>query len=215
MPDTKQRAKRTAGAEPTRERLLTLAENLFAEKGFAGTSVRELGAALGVANATILYHFRSKRKLYAAVLERIASSVSGVTTGLDEQPGDGVAQIKLLVERFMVWARDNPNHLRVIMRELMENPARIGEIRHWYLADWVKSTRAPLERLKGSKKLGDVDPTMFVLHLIGAVSYFYLALPTIAGITGRKNQKALETQFKQTILQALSSCLAGGQPARR
>jgi AcrR family transcriptional regulator len=54
----------------SRERILDVAERLFAERGFASTSLRALTAAAGVNLAAVHYHFGSKDDLIAAVLER-------------------------------------------------------------------------------------------------------------------------------------------------
>lgn len=56
--------------ESTRDRLLTVAERLFAERGFNGVSVRALTAAAGVNLASVGYHFESKEGLIAAIFER-------------------------------------------------------------------------------------------------------------------------------------------------
>ena len=54
----------------TRDRILDTAEALFAERGFAGTAVRDIAAAVGLTAASLYNHFAGKEALYAAVLER-------------------------------------------------------------------------------------------------------------------------------------------------
>src|SRR5262245_47897749 len=54
----------------TRDRILDTAEALFAGRGFAGTPVRDIAAAVGLTPASLYNHFTSKEALYAAVLER-------------------------------------------------------------------------------------------------------------------------------------------------
>jgi AcrR family transcriptional regulator len=76
---------RRSGAESarTRQRLLDRAERLFARKGYAGVTLRELARAAGVRPFTVQHHFGSKPALYqevlgrwdAAVLERVARAV--------------------------------------------------------------------------------------------------------------------------------------------
>jgi AcrR family transcriptional regulator len=46
-------------ARKTREDILSAALDLFAEQGFAGTSVRQIAQAVGVAESALYYHFRS------------------------------------------------------------------------------------------------------------------------------------------------------------
>lgn len=57
----------------TRERLLDTAERLFAARGFAGTSVREVTDAAGANLGAVNYYFRSKENLYTKVFERRAA----------------------------------------------------------------------------------------------------------------------------------------------
>jgi len=54
----------------TRERILQTAERLFAEHGFAGTSLRLLTRHAGVNLAAVNYHFQSKTRLIEVILER-------------------------------------------------------------------------------------------------------------------------------------------------
>jgi TetR/AcrR family transcriptional regulator, regulator of cefoperazone and chloramphenicol sensitivity len=57
----------------TRERILDTAERLFAARGFAATSVREITDAAGANLGAINYHFRSKENLYVEVFARRAT----------------------------------------------------------------------------------------------------------------------------------------------
>lgn len=60
----------TTAAGPTRERILDVAEALFAERGLAGTSVRDISTHVGVTPASLYNHFSGKQALYEAVLDR-------------------------------------------------------------------------------------------------------------------------------------------------
>ncbi len=54
----------------TKERILDAAERLFADEGFAATSLRQITAEAGVNLAAVNYHFGSKESLLTAVFER-------------------------------------------------------------------------------------------------------------------------------------------------
>jgi TetR/AcrR family transcriptional regulator, regulator of cefoperazone and chloramphenicol sensitivity len=56
----------------TRDRLLAAAERLFAQHGFAGTSVRDITEAAKANLGAVNYYFRSKEDLYAEVFARRA-----------------------------------------------------------------------------------------------------------------------------------------------
>jgi AcrR family transcriptional regulator len=57
-------------AADTKTRILNAAEKLFGEKGFDGTSLRDITAEAQVNLAAVNYHFQSKESLMDAVIER-------------------------------------------------------------------------------------------------------------------------------------------------
>jgi len=71
----------THASKDRREGILTVAERLFAERGYEHVSVRDVAAAAGVTHPLIYYHWGSKRELLAAVLERNQERVRGLVAG--------------------------------------------------------------------------------------------------------------------------------------
>lgn len=71
----------TGASKDRREGILTVAERLFAERGYDHVSVRDVAAAAGVTHPLIYYHWGSKRELLAAVLERNQERVRGLVAG--------------------------------------------------------------------------------------------------------------------------------------
>jgi AcrR family transcriptional regulator len=60
----------------TKDRILDTAERLFADQGFAGTSLRQITADANVNLAAVNYHFKSKEALLAAVIERTLAPIN-------------------------------------------------------------------------------------------------------------------------------------------
>src|SRR5262249_33846507 len=58
-------------ATSTRDRILDVALDLFIEKGFDGTSLREIAERLGVTKAALYYHFASKDDILLALHMRL------------------------------------------------------------------------------------------------------------------------------------------------
>jgi AcrR family transcriptional regulator len=65
-------------SKDVRERLLDAAEGFFAEKGFEGTSVRDLTATAGSNIAAVNYYFGGKEKLYIEVFHRRMVAINNV-----------------------------------------------------------------------------------------------------------------------------------------
>lgn len=60
--------------ESMEERILSCAEQLFLERGFDGTSMSDIAVYAGINRPTLHYYFRTKDKMFRAVLSRIVLS---------------------------------------------------------------------------------------------------------------------------------------------
>jgi AcrR family transcriptional regulator len=63
-------------SERTRAALVAAGRALFAERGYAGVSAEEVGAAAGVTTGAVYHQFRSKRGLFVAVFEAVEEDVT-------------------------------------------------------------------------------------------------------------------------------------------
>ena len=89
---------------PTRELLIETAEQLFAERGIHGVSMREIGLAAGQRNNGVTqYHFGDKAGLVVAIFERRAAEVNARRLELlDEALAEGRDGVRDLVQAFVV-----------------------------------------------------------------------------------------------------------------
>lgn len=62
--------KRRAG-KPTAERILDIAEEVFAARGYAAASLVDISERVGIRAPSLYSHYRSKEALYLAVMERL------------------------------------------------------------------------------------------------------------------------------------------------
>ena len=58
-------------AKDTKERILSAALDMFSQKGYAGTNIRELTASLGLAKSSMYRHFDSKEAIWNALLDEM------------------------------------------------------------------------------------------------------------------------------------------------
>ncbi|MGE7694000.1 TetR/AcrR family transcriptional regulator [Lysinibacillus sp. NPDC094177] len=193
--------------ETTVQRLLSVAEELFSKKGFADTSIREIGEGVGVANSTILYYFSTKEKIYIEVLKRIESSLKSIIIDLSDPKESELNQIMGMLERFIDWSWEFPQYNRIMVREIMENSDRLKNSKDMYLIEFINEAKRPLEILKEKGKIDSIDPMLFLIQTIGAISYMSIALPTVGIITGNLDNNLLMEKNKQTILSTVYETL--------
>lgn len=58
-----------------RDRLLAAAARLFRQRGYAATTVREIGAEVGILSGSLFHHVRSKEEILFAVMERVIAAM--------------------------------------------------------------------------------------------------------------------------------------------
>jgi len=82
-----------------RERLLETATELFAEKGYAGASVREIVEKAGVSKPVLYYYFKSKEGLFYAILEWAADVQQNILNEIFEARGTVLERFIFLYRR--------------------------------------------------------------------------------------------------------------------
>ena len=88
-------------ASDTREQLLAAAERLFAERGFAGVSVRMIAAEAGVNWSLVGYYFRGKDGLLAEVYRRHCVTLNAERSRLLTEARRSGLQLESVVEAFV------------------------------------------------------------------------------------------------------------------
>ena len=97
MVDPYNSTEKADAAKGVQERLLAAAEELFPEKGFDGTSVRELAAAARCNIAAVNYHFGGKENLYLELWRRYLvrmreTRLSAIQRAMERTPSDGALE---------------------------------------------------------------------------------------------------------------------------
>ena len=98
-------------ASDTKERILDVAERLFADRGFPATSLRDITSEAGVNVASVNYHFGCKEALLAAALERRFGPINTM-------------RLELLDELERASAGDRPE-LEAVLRAFLSPPFRM------------------------------------------------------------------------------------------
>lgn len=106
----------------TRNALLRAGRQLFGTRGFAATTVDDLGAAAGVAKGGVYHHFRSKEELFAAVLEAQQAELVGEVVTAAAKGAGAIDALKRGCRAFLL-ACIKPSVRRIV---LIDGPAVIG-----------------------------------------------------------------------------------------
>jgi AcrR family transcriptional regulator len=130
------------GAGPSRrEQLLAVAAQLFAERGFHGVSIADLGAAVGISGPALYRHFPGKEALLTELLVGISRDLLAggrAITAAHRDPQDALAALV----RFQAdFASREPELIVVQDRDLANLPPaerhRVRQLQRTYVEIWV------------------------------------------------------------------------------
>ena len=121
------------------KRILWVAERLFLEKGFSGTSTTEIAKIVGCNQALIHYYFRTKEKLFWDVFApKVEQFVEYLDAPLDESI-DFVERIRNVIDFYFGILELDERLAPFIVNELIMNPGRWNKFRDRYLRNESRS----------------------------------------------------------------------------
>ncbi|MEW6368210.1 MAG: TetR/AcrR family transcriptional regulator [Acidobacteriota bacterium] len=104
----------TALGPGARERLLACALELFARKGYAATTVREIVQAANVAKPVLYYYFRNKEGIYIELMRSAFVKFEAVVDESTQEPAPAGDRILRLCDRVFALFLENVELARVM-----------------------------------------------------------------------------------------------------
>jgi AcrR family transcriptional regulator len=190
-----------------REHILNVAEELFAEKGFDGTSVRDIAQRAGVNLAMISYYFGSKEKLLESLIELRAGYAYGI---LDELNKDTTLSPWDKVDRLVDFYVDRIIHnMRFHMIMWQETSERSEEIKKRTIGIKLRNLEQITKIItdgQQKKLFRQVDIPMTVGTIMGTISY-YTHSKTYSCVTLALNEDINDEQYHERLSARLKAHL--------
>jgi len=164
-----------ADGQRTRQAILDAALALFADKGYFGTSLRDVAGAVGVRESALYNYFPGKEALFEALLEADSALKSEQLSVLFDTPTLDSRQLlerlaEFTLERFM-----QPRQQQ-LFRILMSDGMRLAREGRINLLERMGSSRQELQdlmqRLVDEGFLRDEDPELLVMQFFGPLLFW-------------------------------------------
>jgi AcrR family transcriptional regulator len=113
------------GAAGTRQRIQSVALELFAEQGYDKTSLREIAERLGVTKAALYYHFKSKEDIVTSLVEDYFGQIDELIAWGESLPPSPQSRAQVLTRYFSIVAEGSE-----VFRMLQHNQASVNTLAH-------------------------------------------------------------------------------------
>jgi len=180
----------TADARPrrkgeiTRERILDAAESLFGERGFEGTTLRDVAASVGLRNPSLYNHFDSKESLYAAVLERDIGPVLKLLAAFVEQGSDVTAATEEVIAGVIRVLTERPAVARLVQHETLSGGQRLTPMLREYVAPIFAHANDMAQDRALAAGWDEDDVPLLVLAMYHVVVGFFTMAPLFKDLNG-------------------------------
>ena len=169
----------------TRERILSAAESVFAEKGFDGARIKEIAQRVGVTHAVVHYYYNTKQALYRAVVDRMVTELVELAVGIAPEPLEPIPKLERFFYSFFDFAARHPQFARLANLET-------GRGDQQYFLGLVREHLAPqYERARGFVRVGiqagvfrPVDPDHLLTAIYGMIVSYLSDTPFLMAILG-------------------------------
>jgi AcrR family transcriptional regulator len=193
--------KRVDQGQATREQLVAVATQLFADRGYEGTSIEAVLEGAGVSRGSLYHHFRSKEALFEAVLEAVEVRVGELTRAAVIDVYDVTAALRAGCLAWVRLARD-PVVQRIV---LIDAPAVLGWER-WRAIEERHALGLLKIAMQAAADEGRVPP-----DLVDVFAHTLLAtLNELALLIVRANDPAAAQRRAEAAVDELLTRLLGG-----
>jgi AcrR family transcriptional regulator len=209
--------RRRLDASRTRQDILAVARQEFAEKGLSGARVDAIAARMRTTKRMIYYYFGSKDGLYLAVLEQAYSDIRRVEQELDLDSLAPAEAIRRMIDFTFDYHDANPDFVRLVCIENIhhgEHLARSDALRNITMPV-IDSLDAILRRGRANGEFRAAIDAIDLHMMISAFCFYRVSNRHTFGTLFRRDfaTPALRRSHRQTIGDAILALLRGDMAA--
>ena len=159
------------------DQLLGLAFSTFAERGYEGTTLRDLSKRLGVSHNLLNVRFGRKEDLWVRAVDwRMAQASPFVEAAFDE-PADAEVRLRHLIQRFCLWATRNGDIVSLTNVEGCRSTWRLDHIVERFVLPFQQRLDDLLDAVRRRRPVHDLSTPALMALLVQGVGFYFSAVP--------------------------------------
>lgn len=182
-------------------KILEVAETLFAEKGFEGTSIRDISKVAKINIAMVSYYFGSKEKLLESLILHKTSGLKELLVNLIEEELESVEKINKLIELYINRINCNKGIYRILHFELASKK-RVLDLQS--LSEIKKANLKSMELIihEGQAKgvfRKDIVIPLITPTILGTYFHFHMNKPFFKELLNLKTEESYNNYIKTDL----------------
>ena len=166
----------------SKQDILKLAIPLFAKRGFAGVSMRQIAKAVGLNVASLYYHFPDKQTLYIEAVKQAFSISELDLSNILKMKYSPHKRLRLFVERLCRYFKEQPDLSALMQREMLDgDETRLQLLATHIFKNFFKEVTSLSKELSSQ-----LNPNMLAISILALIVHHYQTIPIRKYLPGVK-----------------------------
>ncbi|MBW2031613.1 MAG: TetR family transcriptional regulator [Deltaproteobacteria bacterium] len=156
-----------------KEKIIEVAADLFGEKGYAATSIRDISQALKVSIATLYYYFKNKEDLLFTIIESIGDDLLVRLKEARDKYEDPMEALREMLSRHIALTEKKKNMVKVYVVEQHNLSKRFKKIIYKQHREIYDVYIEQLRRLRDQGLISSEPLSVTAFAIFGMVNWCY------------------------------------------
>jgi len=205
IPEQSPSRQRLTGVE-RRAAIVRAAVDLFSQRGFRGTTTRELASAVGVSEPVLYQHFATKRDLYTAIVDHLIAETTGTFKCSMEALGPEHSDrdfFHWLGTNILKWYANDTKNVRLLLFSALEGH-ELSELWHERaIASFIHYVEEYVSRRVAAGDFVASNPLLAARAFIGTLSNYGLTTVLFPCKAFELPQEDIVSQFVDLYLNGI------------
>lgn len=201
--DKAQPAAKTRIQSENRDLILKAALDVFSSHGFRGTTVDQIAEKCQLSKPNLLYYFRRKEDIYAAVLEHTLTEWLVPLRKLDIT-ADPISELTRYIEAKLDMSFSNPAASRLFANEILHGAPHVGKFLKGPLRDLVEAKAHVINAWIKAGKIRVIEPYHFIFAMWSVTQHYAdFSVQVESLINGQPNLDTTKSAVVEILLRGL------------
>jgi len=193
---------RSVRGTQTREKILTTSLQLFSNKGYKETTVRDIASTIGIKQGALYNHFKNKDHILETLIAELTTSA--IVTLFDHRDAqelhkEGKSLLQSIANTFKLISFDKQNEAlyKLLMQELYKNATIRDTYNEYFYHENVKKLSTQFFLMMQDEMIESGDPLLFANEFLAPLFFYQMQISMLK--LDKKSTSSIVTMFDKHV----------------